>query len=74
MSDHIDDANDTADFLLQLSLKRKLATTAPATGTGHCLHCDAAITGARRWCDAACRDDYEAEQKRIKREGDSSSD
>ncbi len=28
---------------------------------GYCLHCDAAVTDGRRWCNAACRDDWQRE-------------
>lgn len=65
MPDIIDDGNATADFFLRTALlNRKHNAKAEPSGIGLCLNCGAGIEDARRWCDAECRDDWEAEQKR----------
>lgn len=39
---------------------------------GHCLNCDAPLAAGLRWCDAACRDEWEAldtyERKQIEQQ------
>jgi hypothetical protein len=32
--------------------------------TGYCLNCEAPAPAGRRWCDAACRDDWQRAQRR----------
>lgn len=65
VSDIIDTANDTADLFLRVALRnRQQATKAPPPGeTGRCLNCEARVKPGRRWCDAGCRDQWEAERK-----------
>lgn len=38
------------------------AAALPAVGA--CYHCGASVADGHRWCDADCRDDGEAENKR----------
>lgn len=59
MADEIDRANEAAEFFQSIAF-RNLPKPAPApTGIGMCLHCGNALHDSRRWCDAACRDDWE---------------
>lgn len=64
MPDIADEANDTAELFLTeaLSKSRQCANNAPVA-KGTCLYCDEPLAG-RRWCDAACRDAWQAEQPR----------
>lgn len=60
MSDTIDDGNERAEFLLSVALaNRKQRALIP---TGFCFYCNEAV-GARLFCDASCRDDYQEEQR-----------
>jgi hypothetical protein len=60
MADEIDDANDTAQLLLDASLaKKKPAGPSP---TGACLWCGEPLEDDRRWCSPECRDAWEANQ------------
>ena len=34
-----------------------------AIPTGHCLYCDEPMDTERRWCDATCRDLWEADKR-----------
>lgn len=55
------DDGDRAADLAQIERERAIATRQP-TGpapTGRCHHCAAPLPPGRRWCDAACRDDWE---------------
>lgn len=68
MADIIDDANEKAELFLAAALashhsKPKVSTP----GIGICLNCSADVEGERRWCDAACRNDWELDQKRRER-------
>lgn len=65
MSDIIDDANDAADLYLKSAIhqQRKKKSSVPAKGHGACFYCGAAIKEPRRWCNALCRDEWEAETK-----------
>jgi len=37
--------------------------------TGYCLYCDEAIAPGLRWCNAECRDGWQAEEDRRQRRG-----
>lgn len=61
--DDADMATERAERLEPYFLKSAMKATGPLA-TGFCLHCDEpqlSATGAleARWCDAACRDDYQ---------------
>lgn len=49
-----------ADALARHRLRRKEEPQA----TGACLECEAPLEGARRWCDAGCRDMWERRARR----------
>lgn len=68
MADLIDEANETAELFLSNSLRKsqQSARIAPhAIGT--CLSCGEFVATDLRWCDADCRDDWQAAQDRAKR-------
>lgn len=49
---------------LDTELARKVRKPVGPAATGLCLSCDAPLPDGRRWCDADCRDDWQAEQAR----------
>jgi len=61
MADEIDIANDEAERILesQLSIRKPIGPMF----TGHCHNCEEQVEHPRRFCDADCRDDYEARKK-----------
>ncbi len=59
MADIIDQGNEAAELFLQASLSRIKPVT--HTGIGLCLYCGSELfDDERRWCDAHCRDEWEA--------------
>ena len=50
----------------ELDRKLALEARAPAgpAATGVCLCCGELLTNKRRWCDAECRDAWQADQRR----------
>lgn len=67
--DYIDEAAATEELLRQAELAAQQARReAGPRATGACLFCDATLTEAgQRWCDSYCRDDWEREQRALKR-------
>jgi len=63
MADVIDDANERADVFLREAIAWRRAEPGVAP-TGHCLNCAEAVEHLLRWCDADCRDDWEARNGR----------
>ena len=59
--DIIDQANDAADIFRKSALSQR-KPEGPAA-TGFCLNCDARMAQGQRWCDAACREDWEKAQR-----------
>lgn len=62
MADEADRGNDTAELFLGAALKNVPPPGIPA-GFGMCLNCDAELQGDARWCDVACRDDWQRAQR-----------
>ena len=63
MSDNIDEANVTADLFLKAALKNQQRKPQRLLlPTGRCFNCEEKC--AVRWCNAACRDEWELDQKR----------
>lgn len=62
MRDAADRSQDTIELDTRLALQRR-APEAPAA-TGICLYCAAPTEPGRRWCDADCRDEWEAQCQR----------
>jgi hypothetical protein len=55
------DIADLADEVIRIELEAVLRVRYPAgpSPTGRCLWCGEPLTEQLRWCDAACRDDWE---------------
>jgi len=74
---HMEHTADDLDRAANLSAERiaieifhirQRANEAEAEQTGRCLYCGAPLLG-RRWCDAGCRDYWQAEKDMAKRQG-----
>lgn len=57
--DAIDQAQDEIEVAIMESLARRRAAP-EAKATGRCLNCEAPLARDQRWCDAECRDEWEA--------------
>lgn len=62
MADYADDASALEEVLTNAALASKKKEGPAATGC--CLNCGEPLADGRRWCDAACRDDYEYREAR----------
>lgn len=63
----IPDPNERASELEELARQSAMVTSKKPEGpvaTGCCLYCGERLPKPMRWCDADCRNDWEAEQKR----------
>lgn len=60
MADIIDMANDTADVFKDAALSNRKAEGPRANG--FCHNCGEPVAGGLRFCDADCRDDWQARQ------------
>lgn len=67
MSDDIDKANETAERYLSAAIANR-ASDGPVP-CGYCHFCGERIPYDQRWCDADCRDDWQAEQDAAARLG-----
>jgi len=65
MADDADRAEEIMALHLRLALQAAWRRSAdlPSHGMGHCLWCAAPLAAPRRWCDAGCRDDFEADRR-----------
>ena len=64
MADEIDRANEAAELFLSAALsKQQQQEVSTPKGVGMCLNCEDDLDDDRRWCDAACRDEYFEVQK-----------
>ena len=59
MSDLVDNANATAEYLAGLAVKDARTKRQGPKPTGHCLNCGETLNGERRWCDKDCASDWE---------------
>lgn len=59
--DDADRAQKDMDFLAE---HRKKPETKEANETGYCLFCGEPVPKGHRWCDADCRNLWEAEKRR----------
>lgn len=66
MVDTVDIAQEQTESLhaKRIEETRKRAGKLEHQATGYCLNCDEKLEPGRRFCDAACRDDYERLLKR----------
>ena len=62
-SDLIDQANEAAEIFRRAAISQR-APEGPAA-TGECHNCGAGLAVGLRWCDAACRDDWEKGRRAI---------
>ena len=65
MADQFDRASDLEMLNLQSSLnlhKTQAALQKKIEATGLCLYCGEDLPEGVRWCNAECRDEWEAEQ------------
>lgn len=60
MADEADIAQENIERDLALLLRRRLPQGPAATG--ECLWCGEPLDAGRRWCDAECRDAWQANQ------------
>lgn len=58
MSDIADKGNEAAEVFREAALSQRKPAL-PARGVGFCLNCGAGVKGDARWCDVACREDWE---------------
>ena len=58
------DEVDRADAEIERSLAEAIRSKKPEgpKANGFCAYCNAPTEPGRRWCDAICRDDWEAER------------
>ena len=61
-----DDNRATEREELDRALALKVRRPEGPQATGFCLCCGAPLADARRWCDAACRDDWQREAARAR--------
>lgn len=61
MDDNLDRANDELEMGLAQALRQRKAEGPKPTG--YCLWCDETVGDTLRWCDAWCRDQWEAHHK-----------
>ena len=60
-ADTLDQAADLTTAMAEYSINtiRKLARADTSNPSGTCLYCEAETDLTRRWCDAACRDNWQ---------------
>lgn len=67
------DISDIADELIEMvsvsGINEVTKRPPEAPYVGYCLTCgpEVSIDQSHRWCDVACREDWELEQKRLRR-------
>lgn len=62
--DNIDYATALADSHLSRALMHSLSAPIGPAIIGQCHYCDGKLSIPRRWCDVACRDAWQHEQRR----------
>ena len=65
MADILDQADEASDAFFRAALSTTKKPEGPKPD-GYCYACSARLeVESARWCDDACRDDYEHEQRRL---------
>jgi hypothetical protein len=64
MSDPADIGNDRMQEIIDDGIIKSRIAPKPEPGVGVCLNCAAILEDDRRWCDNACRDDWESRQRK----------
>ena len=59
--DVVDSGNEVSEILLAEALSARKKEPSKQ-GTGKCWFCEEELADDRRWCDAYCRDSWEAAQ------------
>lgn len=59
MADDIDKANEYAEKAREMSVKNIQNKPLAVQAVGHCLSCAEPLAHGLRWCDNACRDDWQ---------------
>lgn len=69
-TERIIDLSDVATAAEEKFRESALSTRMPEgpRACGCCLNCDAPLAPGRRWCDAACRDEWEVYEAREQEE------
>lgn len=68
LPDESDVATQLEERFIAEAIKRT-QNAKPLRDTGFCLYCDEPAEAGRRFCDSACRDDHEHEQRMKKING-----
>lgn len=61
--DEIDLAQQHIERELSSTIARASKAPPEAKPRGQCLYCEMRVPAGHRWCDAACRDDWQAETR-----------
>jgi predicted nucleic acid-binding Zn ribbon protein len=66
MADQVDLAQQQVDHIVSSYIQniRAQSRVLEAQPTGFCLFCEADVANDSRWCDAYCRDRWEAEREK----------
>jgi hypothetical protein len=65
------DIADLAQIQQEIQTARalKFRQSAGPAVTGYCLNCGEPLPDGRRWCDAACRDEWQRREQILRRNG-----
>lgn len=71
MADTVDTANDQADVILagQIAHRAAMASRRELSPMGSCYYCQCTVHSGMLFCDALCRDDFQAEMDAKARNG-----
>jgi hypothetical protein len=61
MADDADKVEALSDMMRQSNMYNSRRDEPQAVAIGECLFCGEPVEKDRRWCDAACRDDWQRE-------------
>ncbi|MBI4997839.1 MAG: DUF2116 family Zn-ribbon domain-containing protein [Rhodocyclales bacterium] len=62
--DIIDRANEVAAIAVEARISVSADAPAEVEAVGVCLNCSAPVPDGHRWCDADCRNDWQARRNR----------
>lgn len=63
MADNADITDAVSETTYRANLYNSRREEPQAAATGQCLYCGEPVGPGRRWCDANCRDDWQAENE-----------
>lgn len=69
MSDSVDHTNDVTELFLREAMSSRNKARQQIQPTGLCYYCTEEVKSGELFCDQFCRDDYDAEQRRLKAQG-----